>query len=139
MVVGVQADGAGVVRQRACQGLVHLGQRGVEFFSALLQGVGGLGRLVDELAVVGLLGLPLRGRVQKRRRVGVAARPRHIHIARAETVAQAQDHAQLPVVPVGGVIPGLAGLRQVVGVAGGDEGVGRIAGDLPATRLVQPL
>ena len=68
-----------------------------------------------------LLGRPLRRGVQVGRRVGVAARPGHEHVPGAQPVPQAQDHAQLPVVPEGGVVTGLAGLVQVVGVPGRHE------------------
>lgn len=72
-------------------------------------------------------------------RVGVAARARHEHIPAAQPVPQAQDHAQLPEMAVSGVLLGLTGLGQVVGVLGGHEGGRRARGHLTSAEPVHLL
>jgi hypothetical protein len=53
--------------------------------------------------------------------VGVAARSRHVHIPAAQRVTQAQQHAQLPVVPVGGTVADGERVIEVAAPAGGRE------------------
>jgi hypothetical protein len=77
LVIAIQPDRSGIVRQSAGQGLLQIRQRGAQLLLALLQGVSGLGRLADQRAERGLSGRPLLERVQVGRRVRVPPRPRH--------------------------------------------------------------
>jgi hypothetical protein len=63
-------------------------------------------------------------------RVGVAARAWNPHISAAQPVPQRQQHAQFPVVPVGGHVPGLGRGLQVAAPAGRHEPRRRVVGDL---------
>ena len=139
VAVAVQADRPAVTGRGTGEGRLQLGQRCVQFLLSLLQGARGGRGLADQPAVLLLPGRPLPGRVQVGRRVGVPPRPGHEHIAGAQPVPQAQGHAQLPVVPVRGVLPALAGLLQVVGVPGRHEPGRRARGDLPAAEPVHLL
>ncbi|HWN00248.1 MAG TPA: hypothetical protein VNO54_24635, partial [Streptosporangiaceae bacterium] len=91
---------------QVCQGRVQL-------VTGQGEGVGGGRGLAGEAAELQPLRLPpLRGE-QERGRVGVPPRPRDVDVSRAQPVAQGHQHAQLPVVPVGGDVAGLRGLLEV--------------------------
>jgi hypothetical protein len=79
----------------------------------------------------------LRGE-QERRRVGVAARPGHVDVSRAEPVAQRHQHAQLAVVPERGDVARLPGGLQVPGPPCGNETLRSTVGDLARPGGVQP-
>ncbi len=112
-------------------------QRGVRLVGRQRQGVGGRGRLADQVAELQPPRLPLLGGEQERRRVGVAARPGHVDVSRAEPVAQRHQHAQLPVVPERGDVARLPRGLQVPGPPGGHEAVRSPVGDLAGPGRVQ--
>jgi hypothetical protein len=103
----------------ASQDLLELTEGGVQLGVHAGQRLGREGRDADQRAELGALRRPrLRGD-QVGGWVGVAARSRHVHIPAAQRVTQAQQHAQLPVVPVGGTVADGERVIEVAAPAGG--------------------
>jgi hypothetical protein len=112
------------------QGLLQIAQRGVHLIFDLGQARGGVGGLAHQPAELHPLVGPLARGKQVGGRVGVAARLRHPHVPRPQGVPQREQHAQLPVVPLGGGVAALGGGVQVAAPLRGHEPGRRVCRDL---------
>jgi hypothetical protein len=101
------------------------------------QGAGGVGRFAHELAELRALRRPLLRGQQVGGGVGIAPRAGHVHIAAAQSVAQPEQGAQLPVVPVGAGVTGLARGVEVAAPPRGHEPIRRLVGDAPGAGGVE--
>ena len=116
---------------------LQLAERGVQLLADLLQRLVRAGRDVDQRAVLSAQSVPPLDREQECGRVRVAARARDPDITGAQRVAQAEQGAQLPVVPVSGGVPGLASVLEVAAPAGRHELRRRPVRRLPAALRIQ--
>ncbi|WP_433359126.1 hypothetical protein [Streptosporangium sp. CA-115845] len=108
---------------------LQLAERLTQLVGGRSQRAVGVGGLADQLAELRALVDPLVRCEQVGGRVGVTTRARHEHVPAAQPIAQRQQGAQLPVVPVGA---GVARLRRGLEVAApprGHEPVRRIGWD----------
>nr|WP_280309782.1 hypothetical protein [Nocardia abscessus] len=109
----------------------------MQFIDRVRQRAGRVSGFADRTTEFGALGLPLLRGEQIRRRIGVAARTGHEHVPGAQPVTQAEQHAQRPIVPVGGGIAATAGLLEVAAPLGRHEPGRSLVEHLAAAGRVQ--
>lgn len=124
----VQPDGADVLARGRGQHFLQILQGGAQLGLALLQRLHRIAVFAGQRAELTPFDRPLRGGEQVTGRVSVAARPGHVDVTAAQPVADREQHAQLPVVPVGRHVSAAPGLGQVIRVPARHETGGASSG-----------